>query len=105
MVPVHYIQLDNFPLTSNGKIDRENLPDAFGVSLGSGVEYIAARNETEKKLVSIWEDVLGKPGIGVLDNFFELGGHSLKAARLSALIHQEFNVKISLQDIFSESTI
>ncbi|MET3038626.1 hypothetical protein ABXT08_21390, partial [Chryseobacterium sp. NRRL B-14859] len=30
MVPVHYIQLDNFPLTSNGKIDRENLPDAFG---------------------------------------------------------------------------
>ncbi|MET3038618.1 phosphopantetheine-binding protein, partial [Chryseobacterium sp. NRRL B-14859] len=39
------------------------------------------------------------------DNFFELGGHSLKAARLSALIHQEFNVKISLQDIFSESTI
>ncbi|WPO84502.1 amino acid adenylation domain-containing protein [Chryseobacterium sp. JJR-5R] len=105
MLPGHYIQLDSFPLTSNGKLDRGSLPDAFGSSLGSGVEYVSARNETESKLVAIWENVLGKSGIGIKDNFFELGGHSLKAARLSALIHQEFNVKISLQDIFTESTI
>ncbi|MET3038563.1 non-ribosomal peptide synthetase [Chryseobacterium sp. NRRL B-14859] len=102
MVPGHYIQLESFPLTSNGKIDRGNLPDAFSISLGSGVDYVAARNETEEQLVSIWEDVLGKSGIGIKDNFFELGGHSLKAARLSALIHKEFNVKIQLQDIFTE---
>ncbi|MET3038568.1 phosphopantetheine-binding protein, partial [Chryseobacterium sp. NRRL B-14859] len=105
MVPGHYIQLDSFPLTSNGKLDRKNLPDAFGSSLGSGREYVAARNETESLLVEIWEDVLGVAHIGVLDNFFELGGHSLKAARLSTLIHQKLDVKISLQDVFTEPTI
>ncbi|MCT2410078.1 amino acid adenylation domain-containing protein [Chryseobacterium antibioticum] len=105
MLPGHYIQLASFPLTSNGKIDRGNLPDAFGSSLGTGTEYVSARNETESKLVTIWEDVLGKSGIGIKDNFFELGGHSLKAARLSALIHQEFNVKISLHLFFELNNI
>ncbi|MET3037842.1 amino acid adenylation domain-containing protein, partial [Chryseobacterium sp. NRRL B-14859] len=105
MVPGHYIQVESFPLTSNGKLDRKSLPDAFGSSLGSGVEYVAARNGTEEKLISIWEDVLGKSGIGIKDNFFELGGHSLKVARLSTLIHQTFDIKISVQEIFNESTI
>ncbi|WPO84503.1 amino acid adenylation domain-containing protein [Chryseobacterium sp. JJR-5R] len=105
MLPGHYIQLDSFPLTSNGKIDYNNLPDAFGSSLGSGKGYVAARNETETRIISIWEEILGKQEIGVMDNFFELGGHSLKATRLSSMIQKEFDIKISLQEILAAKNI
>ncbi|MET3038571.1 phosphopantetheine-binding protein, partial [Chryseobacterium sp. NRRL B-14859] len=105
MIPGHYIQLASFPLTSNGKLDRKNLPDAFGALLSINKVYVAARNETETRIISIWEAVLGKSGIGILDNFFELGGHSLKATRLSSMIQKEFDIKISLQEILATKNI
>jgi acyl carrier protein len=62
-------------------------------------------NETEKKLVEIWQKMLGKPRISVNDNFFELGGHSLKATIMVSRIHKEMNVNLSLGDIFKLPTI
>ncbi|MET3038574.1 condensation domain-containing protein, partial [Chryseobacterium sp. NRRL B-14859] len=88
MVPGHYIQLDSFPLTSNGKLDRKNLPDAFGSSLGSGREYIAARTAMESVLVGVYEDVLGKSGIGIRDDFFLLGGDSIKCIQIVSRLRQ-----------------
>ncbi|MCK5058178.1 MAG: amino acid adenylation domain-containing protein [Candidatus Aminicenantes bacterium] len=56
----------------------------------------------EKKLVDIWSGALGlkKEKIGIDDNFFELGGHSLKGTVVITAIHKEFNVKMSLGEIF-----
>ncbi|MFC0516337.1 phosphopantetheine-binding protein, partial [Mucilaginibacter angelicae] len=56
-------------------------------------------------LIGIWEEVLGRNGIGIHDNFFDLGGHSLKATRLAGHIHKEFGVKISIKDIFQKPVI
>ncbi|HEY8782705.1 MAG TPA: amino acid adenylation domain-containing protein [Mucilaginibacter sp.] len=100
MVPAHYVQLEELPLNSNGKVDRKKLADPSGLSLGMGREYVAARNGTEAELVRIWEEVLGKKGIGVKDNFFDLGGHSLKLVQLSSCIHRAFEVKVALRDLF-----
>jgi len=105
MVPAQYIQLDALPLTINGKIDRAALPDPQGLGVKTGADYVAPRNETEERLVVIWEEVLGREGIGVLDDFFELGGHSLKATRLASQIHKELDVKLTLMDLFSNLTI
>ncbi|MET3038562.1 amino acid adenylation domain-containing protein, partial [Chryseobacterium sp. NRRL B-14859] len=89
MVPGHYIQLDSFPLTSNGKLDRKNLPDAFGSSLGSGREYIAARTAMESVLVGVYEDVLRKSPIGIRDDFFLLGGDSIKCIQIVSRLRQK----------------
>jgi amino acid adenylation domain-containing protein len=104
MVPSYFIQLEEMPLTPNGKIDRKALPEP-GVNAGS--DYIAPRDETERKLVKIWADTLHlDPGvIGIDSNFFELGGHSLKVTRMIYMIHQELNVKIPLAEIFQRRTI
>ncbi|MDI5888451.1 non-ribosomal peptide synthetase [Flavobacterium yafengii] len=99
MVPSFYIELKELPLTPNGKIDRKGLPDVDGEDLIRR-EYLKPRNEIEECLVSIWEGVLGIEKIGVTDNFFELGGHSLIATRLISLVHKEFKVKISINDLF-----
>ncbi|MEI2275840.1 hypothetical protein OHD16_27220 [Sphingobacterium sp. ML3W] len=74
MVPSRYVELSELPLTSNGKVDRKSLPDPDEGVLGTGTEYVGARNAVESLLVSIWEEVLGRSGIGIHDNFFDLGG-------------------------------
>lgn len=100
MVPGFFVQLNDLPLNSNGKIDRKKLPAPEALGVTTGVEYVAPADQVEEQLVQLWQEILGKEKIGVLDNFFELGGHSLKATRLISRIHREFGVKISLKDLF-----
>ncbi|HLP46705.1 MAG TPA: amino acid adenylation domain-containing protein, partial [Candidatus Kapabacteria bacterium] len=111
MIPSYFVQLEKFPLTPNGKIDRKALPKP---ELKSGDSYIAPRDEIEKKLVEIWSNVLGRDelhavqletSIGIDDNFFQLGGHSLKATILVSKIHKLFQVNIPLTEIFKTPTI
>ncbi|MFC0513439.1 amino acid adenylation domain-containing protein, partial [Mucilaginibacter angelicae] len=105
MVPGHYVQLEALPLTANGKVDKKRLPSPAGQELSGGTVYEGARNGTEARLIGIWEEVLGRNGIGIHDNFFDLGGHSLKATRLAGHIHKEFGVKVSLRDLFSQTVL
>ncbi|MFT5822223.1 MAG: amino acid adenylation domain-containing protein [Crocinitomix sp.] len=105
MLPAYYVQLDELPLTSNGKVDKKALPDPSGLGLKSGVEYVAPRDEVEEKLVLIWEQVLQIENIGIQDDFFNLGGHSLKAVRLSNVYQKELNVKLALKDLFANPSI
>ncbi|MDP4147631.1 MAG: non-ribosomal peptide synthetase, partial [Bacillota bacterium] len=84
MVPAHFMELQNMPLTPNGKIDRKALPEPGG-DINTGVEYIAPRNEIEEKIAKVWSEVLGVETIGIDDNFFALGGHSLKAIQVVSM--------------------
>jgi len=103
MVPTYFIRMDNFPLTSSGKIDRKALP---APRMNAGNDYVPPGTELEIKLVKIWMDVLGtSTKIGIDDNFFHLGGHSLKAARVASRVHKELNIIVSLQEIMKYSSI
>ncbi|MFH6990654.1 amino acid adenylation domain-containing protein, partial [Flavobacterium collinsii] len=104
MIPNSFIQLEELPLTPNGKIDRKALPDVDGKDLVRN-EYVAPRNETEEKLVTIWQEVLGVERVGVTDNFFELGGHSLSVVQLINRINKQFGQTITFKAFFSSPTI
>nr|MBA2611841.1 non-ribosomal peptide synthetase [Bacteroidota bacterium] len=104
MIPVVLIELDSFPLTANGKIDRKSLPDP-DVSKSANKQYIAPRNDVESKLVEIWADVLEVDQVGINDDFFELGGHSLLAVRLVSAIRKKMDLELSLNDVFIHPTI
>lgn len=67
--------------------------------------YEAPRNELEKALVKLWEELLGIDRIGIHDNFFELGGHSLIAVRLFARLKKMVKVDLSLTTLFETPTI
>jgi tyrocidine synthetase-3 len=105
MLPAHFVQLEQLPLTSNGKIDRKSLPGPVDAGMETGATLIAPRNEIEAKLVLIWEEILGKGRISVKDNFFELGGHSIKATRLSSQIHKTFDVKLTIKELFTKKVL
>ncbi|WP_168426693.1 type I polyketide synthase [Erwinia amylovora] len=68
-------------------------------------EYQSAQNQTEEKIVAVWESLLGLKGIGIDDNFFELGGHSLLALRMTGQVNQLVNSAMSMVDIFQYPTI
>ena len=105
MVPGYFVPLAEFPLTSNGKIDKKALPDPEDLGLSSGVEYVAPRTETEKLLIAIWELILERKPIGVKDDFFALGGQSLKAIRLISEYHKVFEIKLSIGDVFLNTSL
>ncbi|MFD2679426.1 amino acid adenylation domain-containing protein [Bacillus seohaeanensis] len=104
MIPSVFIEMDKFPLTSNGKIDRAKLPAPKKQDLGLG-EYVSPRNDLEETLASIWEDVLDIEKIGIYDHFFELGGHSLLATQVISRIFKKLKKRITIQELFESPTI
>ncbi|ASS75397.1 hypothetical protein CIG75_10615 [Tumebacillus algifaecis] len=104
MIPSYFLQLEQMPLTPNGKLDRKQLP-AFEGQFSAVTEYVAPETETEAKLADIWQEMLGLNQVGVNDSFFDLGGHSLKAALFIARVNKEFGIQIPLRDIFQQPTI
>lgn len=104
MVPQYFIKLQEIPLTSRGKVDRQALPDPALIA-GQGTEYAGPRNELEERIAGIWEDIFGLEQIGINDNFFALGGHSLKAMQAVNRIRQELNLDLELHQIFQNPTV
>ena len=104
MVPSYFTAMDEFPYTPNGKIDKNALPIPSGILQSEKSTYIAPRTSLEKKLVSIWEEILNTKPIGIKDNFFELGGDSILALNLNIQLLKITN-KIKYSDIFTSPTI
>lgn len=105
MIPAHFIFLDKFPLTSNGKIDRKALLSPEGSSVSSSVKYEEPANPLEEMLANIWCQVLGLEKVGRKDDFFELGGHSIIGVRICNEIEKQLGVNIQLSAIFRAPNI
>ncbi len=104
MIPVGFMRLASFPLTSNGKLDRSNLPICSLEGTKEGF-YEAPRTSVEVQVADIWQQALKRDLIGLKDNFFALGGHSLNAAHIVSRIYKELGKKIELRHLFTHSTI
>lgn len=99
MIPAYMTQLDELPVTSNGKLNKKALPE---IKVESKV-YVAPTNDMESAVAKTFEAVLHVDQISIHDNFFEMGGDSLKAIKLTSLISKSYN--ISIKDIFELQTI
>jgi amino acid adenylation domain-containing protein len=104
MVPAFLVTVPNIPLNARGKVDMGALPQPDG-SMTSGQSYVAARNDTERRLAEIWRRVLDRERIGVYDNFFEIGGHSLRATIMLAKANKEFSADLALGLVFDNPSI
>ncbi|MFN6465859.1 MAG: non-ribosomal peptide synthetase [Nostoc sp. DedVER02] len=105
MLPSAFVLLDNMPLTPNGKVDRRALPAPDSSRQEPEATFVAPRNEVERQLTQIWEQILGVQPIGVRDNFFELGGHSILAVKLFWQIEKTFSKNLPLAILFQSGTV
>lgn len=98
MIPASITQLEAFPLSPSGKVDRARLP-----ALAPSVPIAAGRppaNATEAALCEIWCRVLGREAIGVDENFFDLGGTSLGLVEVHASIKSSLARDITVVEMF-----
>ena len=102
MVPTAIVALAKFPLTANGKIDRQALP---APEQATAKAYVAPRTPTEEQVATIWAEVLKRHRLSVDDNFFELGGHSLLATQVVSRVREQFNVELAIRALFESPTI
>jgi amino acid adenylation domain-containing protein len=103
VVPNRFESLAALPLTPNGKLDRRALQPVYNQEEQS--TYVAPRDDLERRLVALWEDVLHARPIGIGDDFFELGGHSLSAVQLSAAIGRMTGRSLSPGLLFEAPTV
>ncbi|MEM8907095.1 MAG: amino acid adenylation domain-containing protein, partial [Bacteroidota bacterium] len=104
MIPAILLEVESFPITVNGKINRALLP-APDFSALTTQTYIAPRNELEIQISEIWLELLQLERIGIRDNFFEMGGHSLLATRVIAQLEDRLTITLSIRDLFQHPTI
>ncbi|MBS0178290.1 MAG: amino acid adenylation domain-containing protein [Nitrospira sp.] len=104
MMPSATVLLPRFPLTPNGKIDRNVLPmpDVVGQLAH---QYVAPRTPTEELLAGIWAEVLQVARVGGHDNFFDLGGHSLLATQAMARLRDVFRIDLPMRVLFESATV
>lgn len=105
MIPSAFVQMESFPLTPNGKVNRRALSEPTTSRPELAQTFVAPHTPTEEILAGIWSDVLGLEQIGIHDNFFDLGGHSLRATQVIALIRKVFAKELPLHSLFDAPTI
>ncbi len=102
MVPASITLLPKIPLTANGKIDRQALPDP---TVAETKIYFAPTTPTQEVVSSIWEEVLRLDRISTQENFFDLGGHSLLATQVISRIRRILKADLPLRILFEAPTI
>ncbi|CAF1269092.1 unnamed protein product, partial [Adineta ricciae] len=108
MRPQLYVFIDQFPLTTNDKVDSTflmNLAKDSSYLKTHETNHVYPRNLTEFRLYQIWSSILGTNSFGILENFFELGGHSLLIISMIIQIKQVFTRAVTVTSIVANPTI
>jgi amino acid adenylation domain-containing protein len=107
MLPSVFVSLSAWPLTPNGKVDRDALPMPGLIEPESEITQTVFHDEDniELRLAKIWKEVLNVRSCQADDNFFDLGGNSLSAISLFAEIEKDFGISLPMTSILLAPTI
>jgi hybrid polyketide synthase/nonribosomal peptide synthetase ACE1 len=112
MVPSVFVPVDQLPVNSHGKTDRQAVLSLPLPAAQSNTDKRSEEDfsETERKLVELWKDAVPEEMKGsmlpnITTSFFELGGNSLLLVRLQRAVKQEFGVSLGIIDLFEASSL
>ncbi len=105
MIPNYFLQLEQIPLTANGKVNRKSLPQPQISRAQSGATFVAPQTGMEKQIAGFWKDVLNLDRVGINDNFFDLGGNSLNIIEVNSKLQEAIGRDIPIVTMFTYPTI
>lgn len=100
MIPSNIAEVSAYPLLRTGKINHQELLKSLVAD-----KILPPENELEEKILYIWKQILGDKRVSVTDSFNRIGGNSLSIMRLIGILYKEFNIRISLSQLFDHLTI
>ncbi|MCX6318737.1 MAG: amino acid adenylation domain-containing protein [Bacteroidetes bacterium] len=103
MIPVYFMQVENLPLTYQGKIAKDELPAPSFITDRNA--YVPPGNALEKTIALVWQSILGVDKIGIQDNFFESGGNSMKLIRMVEILRNEHGISLTPMVVFRYANI
>ena len=104
MIPHIFMYLENMPMTTSGKINRNALPELELENITTETEYVAPETQEEKALAEVVGVVLRINSVNMLDNFFNIGGDSINAIHIvSALEEKGYELRVA--DIMQSDTL
>lgn len=68
-------------------------------------EYVAPRDDLQRRIAAMWQALFSIDQVGANDNFFELGGHSLLAVQFISRLRESLDVEVSARDLFNAPTV
>lgn len=102
MLPSKWLVLEAMPLTINGKVDKQALPNDDNTDQGD--VFVSPKNKLQALLCEIWQDTLNRQKISINDNFFSIGGDSIFCIRIIAVLREK-GYELTVQDFFKYPTI
>ena len=102
MVPAAYVEVDEFPITPNGKLDTKALPAPV---FTTAADFSAPQTPLEIAIAEVYADVLGVSPIGLDDDFFTLGGTSLLTLTLREELSERAGFQVSTRAIFEAPSV
>ena len=95
-MPARFVFVDALPLTANGKLDRQRLPEPGRVRPTLGVDYRAPRDAEEALVCAAWAAEFELDAVGIDDDFFDLGGDSLTLVAMLFSLERETGTAVEL---------
>jgi amino acid adenylation domain-containing protein len=105
MIPARFALIGALPLTPNGKLDAAALPPPAACAMHEGKGAATATTPTQRRLLEIIGEVIGRDDIGIDDDFFLLGGHSLLGTQLVIRARAAFGVELTLLHLFEGRSV
>ncbi|WP_457968139.1 amino acid adenylation domain-containing protein [Acinetobacter calcoaceticus] len=100
MIPSKLYQIEAFPLTLQGKVDKHALEQMFDQHvIVHSKDFNDARHEMDQRLIKIWRSILNIENINIDDHFASLGGHSMLLLDMAERLFEEFGVELQLRDL------
>src|SRR5260221_13136019 len=104
MLPSNFVFLKALPLTPNGKVNRKALPAPEGRP-ELATTYVVPRDNLEKSIAKIWQELLHVEKVGLRDNFFDLGGNSLLVVQAQARLRDALGFDLPVVKLFQHPTV
>jgi amino acid adenylation domain-containing protein len=105
MIPSVFVRIDTLPLTANGKVDKERLPEPGVANTVRDGAFETPHSIVEQRVATLLSELLEIKHVGLRDNFFHLGGHSLLGAQVIARVRDLFEVDLPLRTLFDNPTV